>query len=87
MPFDPWLRGALKEVLSETLSEDNIRRRGLLDAKETLAVQNKFLEFHLSWPQPWLLMMLELWCQEVLDKPNRQNRTMLSERPNEDLIR
>ena len=68
MPFDVWLRGALREVLLETLSENNIRKRGFLDVEETLTVRERFLKGHLSWAQPWLLMMFELWCQEVMDK-------------------
>jgi asparagine synthase (glutamine-hydrolysing) len=71
MPFDAWLRGTLRGVLLDTLSENNIRKRGLLDVKETLTVRERFLEGHLSWAQPWLLMLLELWCQEVLDKKGK----------------
>jgi asparagine synthase (glutamine-hydrolysing) len=68
MPFEAWLRGALQEVLSETLSENSVRKRGLLAPKEVTEVRRAFLEGHLRWQRPWLLMMLELWCQEVLDK-------------------
>jgi asparagine synthase (glutamine-hydrolysing) len=71
MPFDIWLKGDLREVLLETLSENNIRRRGIFGAKEAMAVREGFLEGHLSWTQPWLLMVLELWCQEVLDKKGK----------------
>ncbi len=70
MPFDSWLRGPLREVLLDTLSEEQIRRRGLLDVQEALAVKNNFLEGTLGWSWPWLLMMLELWCREVLDQPS-----------------
>jgi hypothetical protein len=52
------------------LSEQQIRRRGLLDVQAASAVKNNFLEGTLSWAQPWLLMMLELWCREVLDQPS-----------------
>jgi asparagine synthase (glutamine-hydrolysing) len=68
MPFDVWLKGVLREILLESLSENSIKKRGLLDVKEAVAVRERFLEGHLSWARPWLLMMLELWCQEVLDK-------------------
>ena len=69
MPFDVWLRGPLREVLLDTLAEDQIQRRGLLDVQEASAIKNRFLEGWLGWVQPWLLMMLELWCREVLDQP------------------
>ncbi len=70
MPFDSWLRGPLREVLLDTLSEEQIRRRGLLDVQAALAVKNNFLEGTVHWTRPWLLMMLELWCREVLDQPS-----------------
>ena len=70
MPFDSWLRGPLREVLLDTLSEEQIRRRGLLDVQAALAVRNNFLEGTVGWSWPWLLMMLELWCREVLDQPS-----------------
>ncbi len=69
MPFDIWLRGPLREVLLDTLSEGQIRRRGLLDVQLVSVVRDRFLEGALGWAQPWLLMMLELWCREVLDQP------------------
>jgi asparagine synthase (glutamine-hydrolysing) len=87
MPFEAWLRGPLKEVFCETVSEERIQKRGLLEWREALGIQRRFLGGHLTWAQPWLLMILELWCQEVLDKPHRQDRTVLPERPDEDYIR
>lgn len=73
LPFDAWLRGPLKEILSETLSDTQVKKRGLLDAKEVSRVKKQFMEGHINrhvgWLKPWLLIMLELWCREVLDKP------------------
>ena len=86
MPFDAWLRGPLKEVFCETVSENRIQRRGLLERREALGIQRRFLGGHLTWAQPWLMMILELWCQEVLDKLHRQDRTVLRERPDEAYI-
>lgn len=67
MPFDVWLKDPLADVLEDTLSASNIRKRGLLDADAVQRVKARFLEGHTSWANPWLLMMLELWCREVLD--------------------
>jgi asparagine synthase (glutamine-hydrolysing) len=67
MPFGKWLSGPLKEVLMDTLSEDRIIKRGWLDCDEVSRVQKGFSAGRISWPQPWLLMMLELWAREVLD--------------------
>lgn len=68
MPFDRWLRGPLRDVLTDTLSEGTVRTRGLLDVQEATALRDGFLAGHLGWAQPWLLMILELWCREVLDQ-------------------
>ncbi|HKN82632.1 MAG TPA: asparagine synthase-related protein, partial [Pyrinomonadaceae bacterium] len=67
MPFASWLRGPLKDVLFETLSEQTVKARGLLSAQMVSTVRDEFMAGHLQWPQPWLLMMLELWFREVLD--------------------
>ena len=32
------------------------------------SVRDQFLSGVTDWPQPWLLMMIELWSREVLDK-------------------
>jgi asparagine synthase (glutamine-hydrolysing) len=67
MPFDAWLQKPLREVLQDTLGEASVRRRGLLDVAEVTQVKDNFITGRLDWPRPWLLMMIELWCREVLD--------------------
>jgi asparagine synthase (glutamine-hydrolysing) len=67
MPFGFWLKGALRDVFLDSLSEERVRARGLLDASAVAFVRDQFLAGALDWPQPWLLMMIELWSQEVLD--------------------
>lgn len=67
MPFGNWLRGPLKEVMTDTLSELSVRRRGLLNANEVAVVRDEFLEGRSDWSRVWLLMMTELWAREVLD--------------------
>ena len=68
MPFGDWLRGPLRDVLEDTLSVDSTRQRGLLDPAAVTAVRNEFLNDSGPWYKPWLLMMVELWSREVLDK-------------------
>lgn len=70
MPFGSWLGGPLRDVLQDTLSDEVVRRRGLLDVEAVSGIRDAFLAGNLSWAQPWLLMMLELWCREVLDSPS-----------------
>jgi asparagine synthase (glutamine-hydrolysing) len=69
MPFASWLKGPLNEVLHDSLSEERVRRRGLLDPRAVAAVKLKFTADSQNWLRPWLLMILELWLQEVLDRP------------------
>lgn len=74
MPFDVWLKGPLREVLEDTLSESSVKRRGLFNYNHTAALRKGVLEGRTGWPQPWLLMMTELWCREVLDHRNEMKR-------------
>lgn len=67
MPFTAWLKGPLKDVLFESLSEETVKARGLLNPQMVASVRDNFIGGRVEWPQPWLLMMLELWCREVLD--------------------
>jgi asparagine synthase (glutamine-hydrolysing) len=69
MPFASWLRGPLNDVLHDSLSDARVRRRGLLEPGAVNAVKLKFTGGSQNWLRPWLLMMLELWLQEVLDRP------------------
>ena len=68
MPFGDWLRGPLRDVIEDTLSVDATRQRGLLDPTAVTAVKNDFQNNSGPWYKPWLLMMLELWSRQVLDR-------------------
>jgi len=65
MPFKSWLKGPLRDVLLDTLSETAVRNRGLLDAQAVAGVRDQFLSGATDWPQPWLLMMIELWSRSI----------------------
>jgi asparagine synthase (glutamine-hydrolysing) len=67
MPFDAWLRGPLHEVMNDALDATTVRRRSLLEPSVVTSVRERFARGDASWAEPWLLMMLELWCREVLD--------------------
>jgi asparagine synthase (glutamine-hydrolysing) len=68
MPFNAWLRGPLQEVFLDALDERHLRNRNLLNAPQVSVIKNRFLQGDQRWVEPWLLMMLELWCREVLDR-------------------
>ena len=67
MPFGAWLKGPLREIFDDALSPRSVRERGLFDERSVNAVKAVFLSGRGAWPQPWLLMMTELWCRQVLD--------------------
>lgn len=68
MPFDVWMRGALREVLNDALADRTIRHRGLFDPEQVQLLRRDFDDGRVGWQQPWLLMMVELWCRGVLDR-------------------
>jgi asparagine synthase (glutamine-hydrolysing) len=68
MPFDAWLQTSLKGVMMDTLSENRIEQRGLFQPQAVTHIKQQFLDGKIAWVQPWLLMMIELWFQEVLEK-------------------
>jgi len=68
MPFDIWLKGPLIEVFNDALSSEAVKRRGFFDEAVVSQLKKNFLADKSSWQQPWLLMMTELWCREVLDR-------------------
>lgn len=73
LPFEAWMKASLLDVLHDTLSEKQLLSRGLLDTQQVLVLKQHFLTNPLhnpmAWVKPWLLIMLELWCREILDRP------------------
>lgn len=67
-PIRSWLRGALKPMVDDLLSEEQIKKRGLFDAKEVRRVIDSNLsgkeDFNL---QVFQLLTLELWMQAFID--------------------
>lgn len=67
-PIRSWLRGPLRPMVEELLSEQKIKTRGLFDPSEV----KKIIEANLSGKedfnlQVFQLLTLELWMQEFLD--------------------
>ncbi len=72
MPFESWLRGPLREVVDDTLSARSVGARGLFDPAAVEIFRRAFFQGKSSWALPWLLMMTELWCRQVIDAPPRR---------------
>ncbi|SDJ71331.1 asparagine synthase (glutamine-hydrolysing) [Bradyrhizobium lablabi] len=68
LPFGDWMRGPLRGILEDTLSDDVVRRRGLFDPAVVEKIKLQFLDGHRAWNGPWLLMVVELWMREVFDQ-------------------
>ena len=67
LPFETWLKTSIRDVMEDTLSIESVRRRGLLEPDIAEAVKDSFLAGSVHWSQPWLLMLLELWCRVFMD--------------------
>jgi asparagine synthase (glutamine-hydrolysing) len=76
MPFDSWLKGTLRDVLQDTLSVQTVKGRGLFDEEQVAVVRDDFLAGKISWVQPWLLTIVELWCRELLDRQTNTFRNV-----------
>ena len=68
MPIDSWLKGPLHEILDHSLSESTVQARGFFKPAQVSQVYNDFMENRIHWTRPWLLMMIELWSRNVLDR-------------------
>ena len=67
-PVRSWLRGALRPMVEDLLSEETINRRGLFDAQEI----RRIIDLNLSGKedynlQVFQLLNLEIWMREFLD--------------------
>ena len=73
LPFEHWMRGELAPLVEETCGHEAIVRRGLLDPNMAAAVRRRAAGKARGtlYPALWTMMILELWCQAVLDKHNR----------------
>jgi asparagine synthase (glutamine-hydrolysing) len=69
LPFDGWLRGILYDTMQLLLSEQTVRQRGFFNSAEVKNTLDAFINGRDHWTRPWLLMMTELWAQEVIDQP------------------
>jgi asparagine synthase (glutamine-hydrolysing) len=67
LPFEHWLRDALRPVVEESFRKIGEGVLGnLLSERATRAVWQDFLEGRTSWSRPWSLYVLQSWCQQHL---------------------
>jgi asparagine synthase (glutamine-hydrolysing) len=66
VPISAWLRGPLREALTDLLSEESVRRRGLFRPEVTSRLVREHLTESADHGEPlWLLMALEGWQRSL----------------------
>ena len=67
MPFEHWLRDALRPVVEESLRKIGDSALGtLISERAAYRVWEDFLAGRTSWSRPWSLYVLQGWCQQHL---------------------
>lgn len=67
MPFEHWLRDALRPVVEESLRKIRDGVLGtLIHEAAARRVWEEFLAGRTSWSRPWSLYVLQSWCQQHL---------------------
>jgi asparagine synthase (glutamine-hydrolysing) len=65
LPFDPWMRGALRGFCEERLSPERVAARGVFRPAEVQRLWSTFLAGgrEVTWSRLWLLVALEEWLE------------------------
>ena len=69
LPFEHWLRDALRPVMEESLRKIADGALGaLISAPAAHGVWKDFLQGRTSWSRPWSLYVLQCWCEQNLSR-------------------
>jgi asparagine synthase (glutamine-hydrolysing) len=65
LPFDPWMRGALKSFCEERLSKTRTEKRGIFRPDRISEMWTSFLSGNpeVSWSRLWVLVVVEDWME------------------------
>jgi asparagine synthase (glutamine-hydrolysing) len=65
LPFDPWMRGPLREFCAERLGEHGLTGRGLMNPDVVGRLWESFLRGgkDVSWSRLWALVVLDAWLE------------------------
>lgn len=67
LPFEHWLRDAMRPVIETSLSKIGDGALGaLIDERAAHRVWEDFLAGRTSWSRPWSLYILQSWCERHL---------------------
>ena len=68
LPFEKWMRGVLRDLVEDTCNPEMVRRRGLLNEKYCKLLYDQRENKNIGlYPRLWSIVILELWCREVID--------------------
>ena len=62
------MRGSLKPLFDNALSEASLRREDLFEPVAARQVWDDFLAGRVAWNRPWLLAVAQLWCRHVREE-------------------
>ena len=66
MPFAEWIRGPLRSLVHDVVSDGPFRTSGLLDPREMDQVWSRFLSGQeVEWARIWTVLMLGLWWRGI----------------------
>lgn len=65
LPFEPWMRGGLREFCEQRLSPERIGSRGFFRPERVKELWQAFLagQSNVSWSRLWILVVLEEWLE------------------------
>ena len=70
VPIGAWLRGSLRAPLLDTLTTEAVELRGLWHPERVSSLIGAHLDGSADHgEQLWLLLALELWMRQALDRP------------------
>jgi asparagine synthase (glutamine-hydrolysing) len=67
LPFECWLRDAMRPAVEEALSKIGAGALGgVISQRASRCVWEDFLDGRTSWSRPWSLYVLQCWCKQHL---------------------
>ncbi len=66
LPFEPWMRGAMKSEMESVLLTNVKHLEGLISQPAIENIWQQFLEKKISWSRPWALYVLKCWVDKNL---------------------
>lgn len=65
LPIDRWLRVRLRPMLEDVVRNPTGQVAQIVDPQASGRVVDRFLEGTLHWGRPWLLLVLNLWVEDL----------------------